>query len=320
MSSADITTGRVNRTKSSRSFIRMIKRDFTMHRSLYLLALPGLTYFILFHYGPMYGAIIAFKEFTPRLGILRSPWVGFHHFIDFFNSFYFYRLLRNTLLLNVVNLVFGFPAPIILALLLNEVRHKKIKSSIQTLSYLPHFISIIVICGMILQFTDSRGIVSDFIALLGGERVNFFSHPKYFRSVYVVTEIWQVVGWGSIIYLAALSSIDQELYASASMDGAGRFRQAWHVTLPGILPTIVILLILRMGSMMSVGFEKVFLLYNPGIYETADVIPTFVYRRGLLENDYSFSGAVGIFNSVINLVLLVAANAISRKVNETSLW
>ena len=196
----------------------------------------------------------------------------------------------------------------------------RFKSSIQTLSYLPHFISIIVICGMILQFTNSRGIVSDFIALLGGDRVNLLGHPKYFRPVYVVTEIWQGVGWGSIIYLAALSAIDQELYASASIDGAGRFRQAWHVTVPGILPTIVILLILRMGNMMSIGFEKIFLLYNPVIYETADVIPTFVYRRGLLENDYSFSGAVGIFNSVINLGLLVAANAISRKVNETSLW
>ena len=298
----------------------MLKRDFRIYRSLYLLAIPGLVYFILFHYGPMYGAIIAFKDFSPKLGVLRSPWVGFRHFVDFFNSFYFYRLLRNTLVLNVMNLVFGFPAPIILALLLNEVRHKKFKSSIQTVSYLPHFISMIVICGMILQFTNSRGIFSSFLALFSGERVNLFGNPKYFRSVYVFTEIWQTVGWGSIIFLAALSAIDQELYASASIDGAGRFRQAWHITIPGILPTIVILLILRMGSMMSIGFEKILLLYNPVIYETADVIPTFVYRRGLLENDYSFSGAVGIFNSVINLLLLVAANAISRKVNETSLW
>ena len=223
-------------------------------------------------------------------------------------------------MLNVVTLLFEFPAPIILALLLNELRHRRFKSSIQTLSYLPHFISIIVICGMILQFTNSRGIVSDFIAFLGGERVNLLGDPRYFRPVYVVTEIWQSVGWGSIIYLAALSAIDQELYASASIDGAGRLRQAWHVTIPGILPTIVILLILRMGNMMSIGFEKIFLLYNPAIYETADVIPTFVYRRGLLENDYSFSGAVGIFNSIINLGLLVGANAVSRKVNETSLW
>ena len=232
--------GRVRKMKSSRNFTRMLKRDFTMYRSLYLLAVPGLVYFILFHYGPMYGAIIAFKDFTPKLGILRSPWVGFEHFVDFFNSFYFFRLLRNTLVLNVVSLLFEFPAPIILALLLNEVRHRKLKSSIQTLSYLPHFISIIVICGMILQFTTSRGIVSDFIALLGGDRVNLLGAPKYFRPVYVVTEIWQGVGWGSIIYLAALSAIDQELYASASIDGAGRFRQAWHITIPGILPTIVI--------------------------------------------------------------------------------
>jgi putative aldouronate transport system permease protein len=318
--SAADDAGRVSKMKSSRNFTRMLKRDFTMYRSLYLLAIPSLAYFILFHYGPIYGAIIAFKDFTPKLGILRSPWVGFEHFVDFFNSFYFFRLLRNTLVLNVVSLLFEFPAPIILALLLNEVRHRKFKSSIQTLSYLPHFISIIVICGMILQFTNSRGIVSDFIALLGGDRVNLLGDPRYFRPVYVITEIWQGVGWGSIIYLAALSAIDQELYASASIDGAGRFRQAWHVTVPGILPTIVILLILRMGNMMSIGFEKIFLLYNPVIYETADVIPTFVYRRGLLENDYSFSAAVGIFNSVINLGLLVAANAVSRKVNETSLW
>ena len=306
--------------ESSRNYFRMLKRDFSIYKSLYLLAIPGIVFFILFHYGPMYGAIIAFKDFSPKLGVLRSPWVGFRHFVDFFNSFYFYRLLRNTLVLNVMNLVFGFPAPIILALLLNEVRHKKFKSSIQTVSYLPHFISMIVICGMILQFTNSRGIFSSFLALFSGERVNLFGNPKYFRSVYVFTEIWQTVGWGSIIFLAALSAIDQELYASASIDGAGRFRQAWHITIPGILPTIVILLILRMGSMMSIGFEKILLLYNPVIYETADVIPTFVYRRGLLENDYSFSGAVGIFNSVINLLLLVAANAISRKVNETSLW
>ena len=219
-----------------------------------------------------------------------------------------------------MNLVWGFPAPIILALLLNEVRHNAFKRSIQTISYLPHFISMVVICGMILQFTSTRGIINDLTELLGFSRISFFSRPKYFRTIYVSTEIWQQVGWGSIIFLAALSGIDPQLYDASEIDGAGRFRKIWSVTLPGILPTVVILLILRMGRMMSIGFEKIFLLYNPAIYETADVIQTFVYRKGLLESSYSFSTAVGLFNSVANLILISIANAISRRVNETSLW
>lgn len=298
----------------------MLRRDFSMYRSLYALAIPGLAFFLIFHYGPMYGALIAFKNFSPRLGILGSPWAGFTHFTDFFGSYFFWRLVRNTIALNLLNLIWGFPAPIILALLLNEVRHKRFKQTIQTVSYLPHFISMVVICGMILEFTSSRGVVNDFLAALGFDRINLLSRPEYFRTVYVTTEIWQQIGWGSIIYLAALSGIDTQLYDAADIDGAGRFRKVISVTLPGIAPTIVVLLILRMGRMMSIGFEKIFLLYSPVIYETADVIQTFVYRKGLLESNYSFSTAVGLFNSVANLILITAANALSRRVNESSLW
>lgn len=297
-----------------------IKRDFLQNRSLYLLAIPGLIYYLLFHYGPMYGAIIAFKDFSPRLGILGSEWVGLRNFVDFFRSYYVWRLIRNTVVLNILDLAWGFPAPIILALSLNEVRRSGFKRTIQTISYLPHFISMVVICGMIIRFVSHDGLVVDILSALGMKRANLLAYAGYFRSVYVGTEIWQRVGWGSIIFLAALSGIDPQLYDAAEVDGVRRFQRIWHITLPGILPTIVILLILRMGRMMSVGFEKILLLYNPAIYETADVISTFVYRKGLLESNYSYATAVGLFNSVVNLVLLVTANRISRAVNETSLW
>jgi len=284
------------------------------------LAIPVLAYYIIFHYGPMYGVIIAFKNFTPARGILGSPWVGLQWFKDFFSSYYFGRLLRNTLLINIYSLIFSFPAPIILALLLNELRSQKFKKAVQTISYLPHFISLVVICGMIVNFTARDGIINDIIAFFGGERTTMLLRPELFRSIYVISGIWQSVGWSSIIFLAALSGIDVELYQAAVIDGANRWHQVWHVTLPGILPTIVILLIMRIGSLMSVGYEKIILLYNSSIYETADVISTFVYRKGLLEANYSYSSAVGLFNSVINFLLLIIANWVSRKVNETSLW
>lgn len=298
----------------------MIKRDFKIHKSLYLLAIPGIAYYVIFHYVPMYGATIAFKDFSPLRGILGSPWVGFIHFESFFRSYYFWRLIRNTLLLNFYNLLFGFPAPIILALLLNEVRVQAFKKTVQTISYLPHFISTVVICGMIVDFTSSRGVIVDLIAAVGGERANLLARAEYFRMIYVSSGIWQQVGWGTIIYLAALTNVDPQLYDAAGIDGAGRFKQMLHVTLPGIMPTVVILLILRIGRIMSIGFEKIILLYSPLIYETADVIQTFVYRKGLLENNFSYSAAIGLFNSIINLSMLVFANWLSRRVNETSLW
>ncbi|NMB95257.1 MAG: sugar ABC transporter permease [Clostridiaceae bacterium] len=307
-------------TYNKKSLKSIIVKDFKKNRMIYLMALPVLAYYVIFHYGPMYGVIIAFKDFTPAKKILGSPWVGFQWFRDFFSSYYFERLLRNTLLINILSLIFSFPAPIILALLLNELRNEKFKKTVQTISYLPHFISLVVICGMIVNFTSRNGIINDVIALFGGERTTMLLRPELFRPIYIISGIWQGVGWGSIIYLAALSGIDIELYQAAIIDGANRWKQVWHVTLPGILPTIVILLIMRVGSLMSVGYEKIILLYNSSIYETADVISTFVYRKGLLEANYSYSSAVGLFNSVINFILLIIANWFSRKVNETSLW
>lgn len=218
------------------------------------------------------------------------------------------------------SLVAGFPAPIILALLLNELRGNIFKRTVQTITYIPHFVSMVVIAGMLVDFTMQNGIINNLLALFGFERTNLLMHSEYFRHIYVWSDVWQGVGWGSIIYLAALSGIDQQLYEAARLDGAGRLRQTWHITLPGLMPTITVLLIMRMGSIMSVGFEKVILLYNPTTYETADIISSFVYRKGIQDMSYSFSSAVGLFNSVINMILIFSANYISRKVNDSSLW
>ncbi len=297
-----------------------LAKDFAKFKHLYIMIIPVIIYYTVFHYWPMYGAQIAFKDFSPGKGIWGSPWIGFRHFVSFFNGVYFARVLKNTVLINLYGLIFGFPAPIVLALLLNEIRSNIYKRLVQTVSYLPHFISIMVICGMIIDFTAKDGIVNDIIVFFGGDRGALLLKPELFRSLYVSTDIWQQVGWGSIIYLSALTAIDPQLYEAAIIDGAGRWRQVWHITLPGIAPTIVILLILRLGQMMNVGFEKIILLYNPTTYQTADVISSFVYRKGLLEFSYSFSSAVGLFNSIINFALLMSANWISRKLNETSLW
>ncbi len=307
-------------TLKIKDFKGTLKRDFKKNKLLYLMILPVVIFYITFFYVPMYGAIIAFKNFNPAEGILGSPWVGFEHFMNFFNSYYFWRVLKNTFLISINTLVFGFPAPIILALLINELKNKTFTRTVQTVTYLPHFISLVVIAGMIRDFTSLNGVINHIIAFFGGERIVMLSRPELFVPIYVTSGIWQEVGWGSIIYLAALSGIDPQLYEAAYMDGAGRLRQTWNITLPGIMPTIVILFIMRMGKILSIGFEKIILLYNPAIYETADVIASFVYRRGLQNFDFSFATAVGLFNSLINLILLIFANYISRKVNETSLW
>ncbi|WP_426445482.1 ABC transporter permease [Paenibacillus sp. S-38] len=299
---------------------RMLRKDFAKNKYIYALSLFGIAYYLIFKYVPMYGALIAFKNYVPSKGILDSPWVGFKHFADFFGSHYFWRILRNTLLINIYELIFAFPAPIILALLLNEVRRSSFKRMVQTVTYLPHFVSLVVICGMLIDFSQKAGLLSTILAWLGFERQNLLLNPDLFRPLYVGSGIWQGIGWGSIIYLAALTSIDTQLYDAATVDGANRWKQMLHVTLPGIMPTIVILLILQIGGMMNVGFEKIILLYNSQTYETADVISSFVYRRGILEANYSYSTAVGLFNSLVNFALLLIANRISRKVNETSLW
>jgi putative aldouronate transport system permease protein len=295
-------------------------KDVIRNKYIYLMLLPTIAYYIIFRYIPMYGVVIAFKDFKAGLGILRSPWVGLKYFRQFFNSYYVWRLIRNTLLLNVYELIFSFPAPIILALLLNELRSNKYKRFVQTVSYLPHFISMVVVVGLIKTFFSQNGLVNTLISNIGLKSPNFLIDPKWFRTLYIGSGIWQGVGWGSIIYLAAISGIDPMLYEAAIIDGAGRFRKITAITIPSIMPTIVILLIFRIGGMMSVGFEKVFLIYNPSIYETADVISTFVYRSGLLQVQYSYSSAIGLFNNIINFLLLVTANYMSRTVSETSLW
>ena len=299
---------------------KTVRRDMQRNWSLYLLALPVVLFYALFAYKPMYGALIAFKDFSPGRGFSRSPWVGFTHFLRFFNSPYFFRLVRNTFLISFYNLLFGFPAPIILALLLNEVRHSGYKRAIQTITYLPHFISIMVIAGMIVDFSMSTGLFNDIINFFGGRRMPLLQQPNLYRTIYVASDIWQGIGWGTIIYLSALSGVDPQLYEAAMIDGAGRFKQLIHVTLPSITPTIVILLILRIGNLLSVGYEKTILLYNPATYETSDIISTYVYRVGLLEQNWSYSTAIGLFNSAINFSLLIMANRISRRLSETSLW
>ena len=290
------------------------------NRSLYLMIIPVLIFFILFHYKPMYGAIIAFKDYTPALGIAESPWVGWDNFTRFFSSVYFGRLIRNTILLSFYSLLFGFPAPIILALLLNEVKNKKFKGLTQTVTYLPHFISMIVVTGMLVDFSMTSGLFNDIIELFGGERSPLLQNPDLYRTIYVASGIWQEIGWGSIIYLSALSGVDSQLYEAAQIDGAGKWKQLIHVTLPGIAPTIIIMFILKMGTLMNMGYEKTILLYNPATYEPADIISSYIYRIGLLEQDWSYSTAIGLFNSVINLGLLLLTNKIARKCGETSLW
>ena len=304
-----------------------IKKDLIKNRTIYLMALPAVIYYLIFCYGPMYGAIIAFKNYSPKLGILGSEWVGLKHFESFLSSPYFLRILKNTLNISIQSLIFGFPAPIILALLINELTNKKFVKVTQTITYLPHFVSLVVVCGMIKSFTSDTGFITKIISLLSfgrWEPVSLLNEPKYFVPIYVLSDIWQGVGWGSIIYLSALSGIDGQLYEAAMIDGAGRFKQTIHVTLPGIIPMIMIMLILRMGGLLNVGYEKIILLYNQATYDTADVISTFVYRRGILaeggSNQWSYSTAVGLFNSVINFMLIITANYLSKKFTDYGLW
>ena len=305
------------------SFGRRAAKDMKRNWPLYLMVLPVVIFYILFCYKPMVGIIIAFKDYKPNLGIWGSPWTsqhGLYHFISFFDSIFFARVCINTIMISLYSLVFGFPAPIILALLMNELRSQKFKRVVQTITYFPHFVSTVVICGMVRQFCLSDGLFNEIGSWFGAQPQSLLQVPEYFRTIYTATGIWQGVGWSSIIYLAAIAGVDMGLHEAAALDGAGRFRRIWHITLPSIKPTIVILLIMQIGGMMSVGYEKIILLYNESIYETADVISTFVYRRGLLEFNWSFSTAVNLFNSVLNFILVSTANAISRKVTETSLF
>ena len=307
--------------KSEGTIGARIKKELKRNYCVYIMAIPVIVYFLLFCYGPMFGVVIAFKQYDMAKGILASKWVGLKYFIEYFQSEYFVRTVRNTLLISFYDIIIGFPIPIIFALMLNEIVNVKFKKLVQNVTYLPHFISMVVMCGIISDFFATEGAATRLIAALGGEKVNYLGLAKYFRRIFVGTNIWQAFGWESIIYLAALTGVDKQLYEAAEIDGAGRFKQLIHVTLPGIIPTIVIMLIMRIGQVMSVGYEKIILLYGPSTYETADVISSFVYRRGLGETmQYSYSTAVGLFQSVINLIFLITTNAISKKLSDTSLF
>ncbi len=311
------------------NFWERLKKDW----QLILLAIPGIIFYIIFRYGPMYGVTIAFKDYGIYTGIMRSPWIGFKNFVEFFNlqngwsgffSSDFLPLFRNTLLLGVYNLLWSFPFPIIFAILLNEVKNTKFKKLVQTTSFLPTFLSVVVVCSMLIDMlSPSTGAINNLlkaVGLVGQDGFYFMIKPEWFRTIYIASGIWQNCGYSAIIYVAALAGVDQQLYEAAKMDGCGRFRSMWHVTLPGILPTVVTMFIMNSGNIIKIGYEKVLLLYQPATYSVADVFGTYTYRKGIIDMDYSYSTAVGLFESAVALVLVFISNTVSRKLTETSLW
>lgn len=308
----------INRTnKKYRPGIKDIRKNY----DLYLLLIPGLVMIVLFKYVPMYGITIAFKDFNIFEGIMKSQWVGFENFQKLFTTPEFFRIFRNTLLISCYKIIFNFPLPIIIAICLNEMRCLKLKKTIQTVIYLPHFLSWVIVAGIFSSvLSTSGGIVNSLIENFGGQPIPFLMSKQWFRSILVLTDGWKTMGWGSIIYIAAISGIDQELYEAAEMDGAGRLKKIWHITLPMLSSTIVLMLILRLGTIMVDGQEQVLMLYNPTVYETGDILTTYVYRMGIGKMDYSFSSAVGLLNSVISLFLVLSGNYISGKLTNRSIW
>jgi putative aldouronate transport system permease protein len=298
----------------------LIRSNIKKRPLLYVMILPGIIWFAIFCYYPIYGILMAFQNTDFGVGILRSQWVGLKHFIDFFSGYYAWRVIKNTLLINVYSMLWGFPMPIIFALLLNELHNGKFKRIVQTISYMPYFISTVVIVGIIVSMVSLRGTFNQLLISFGMQPILFLQEPGWFRTIYITSGIWQGLGWSSIIYLASIAGVNLELYESAVIDGATRFQRIWHITIPSIMPTINILLILNISSLMTSGFEKVYLLYNSAVYETADVIATYIYREGLVSMNYSYATAVGVFQSVTNLILLVTANSLSRKYTENSIW
>ena len=287
---------------------------------IYAMLIPVLVYYLIFKFGPMFGLYISFIDYKPARGIFDSEFVGLKWFKSFFSDYYFGRLLINTIRIALADLA-TFPLPIILALLLNELKSKRFSKISQTIMYVPHFISTVVICGIVLTLTSSTGAITQMLhTLFGIKEQALLNTPANFLPIYILTELWQTLGWNSIIYLSALSSVDQELYDAAKVDGANRWQQCWHVTLPGIAPTIIIMLILKMGKIFNVGYERVMLLYNPAIYNVADVINTYVYRKGLIDAQYSYSTAVGLFNCIVSFALVMITNKISKKVTDNGLW
>lgn len=305
---------------ASKSKIKEMKTKLKKSRQLYLFALPAFLIILIFSYGPMYGVIIAFKDYMPSLGIFESPWVGFKHFQRFFDSYYFWDLMKNTLGISLYSLIVGFPLPIILALALNEIKDGPFKKITQTVTYAPNFIAVVVMVGMVIAFlSPSTGIINHFLDFIGVGRINFMTEPRWFKTIYVLSGVWQGTGWGSVIYLAALSGVDTQLHEAATIDGASRLQRVWYINIPTIMPTMVILLIMSFGSLMSVGFEKIILMQNPLNMESSNVIATFVYQQGLLDAQYSFAAAVGLFNSLINSILLILVNGIAKRLSDSSL-
>lgn len=314
--SAKTKNAKRNGTQTNKLLLQIF-RD----RQLYLLLIPFLLYYILFVFRPMGGMVIAFKDYGLYKGIAGSPWVGLKHFREFFQSEFFGRTLKNTLCISLYQLLFGFPLPIILALLLNEVSSKKYKSVVQTFSYIPYFVSTVVIAGMVTLFlSPSNGVVNIILSKLGFDKIYFLTKSEYFRSIYTITNIWVGLGYNSIVYISALSGVDQELYEACKIDGGGRWRQTLSVTLPGILPTIVTMFLIQIGNILNVGYELIILLYQPATYDTADTISTYIYRMGIEKANYSLSTAVGFFNSMVGFILVACANYISNKVNDVGLW
>jgi len=300
-----------------------IIKDFRKHKYDYLMVLPVVVFFIVFSYFPMYGILMAFSDYKPKWGIMGSlvhSFVGLKHFKEFFGSMYFGRLLKNTLAISILSLVISFPAEIILALLMNEVRRKWFSKTISVITYMPHFISMVVLGGILVDFCRTDGVLGVLMTQLTGKSQNLLAVADYWRPIYIGSGMWQNLGFGSIIFIAAIAGVDQQLYEAAELDGAGYMRRMWHVTLPGIMNTIIVMLIMRIGMIMSLGADKTILLYNSQIYDKADIIASYVYRRGLMNGDYSFSTAVGLFQSVVNLILIMSTNALSKRYSEYSLF
>ncbi|MET9440985.1 ABC transporter permease subunit [Streptomyces sp. NPDC006610] len=309
-------TARRDRPLARTGLRRTLRRDW----QLYSLVVLPLLFFLVFRYLPMIGNVIAFRRFEPGGSIFGEEWVGLRYVEMFLSDPTFWQVFRNTLWLGGLTLVFCFPIPIVLALLLNEVRRRSLKRFVQSVSYLPHFLSIVIVAGITLQMLATDGPVNHVLGWFGHEPIRFIQEPEWFRTIYVGSEIWQTAGWGTILYLAALTTIDEDLYEAARIDGANRWQQIWHVTLPGIRPTMITLLILNIGTFLAVGFEKVLLLYNPLTYPTADVISTYLYRTGVESNSFSYAAAIGLFEAVIGLFLIISANQLSRRTVGTSLW
>ncbi|HHA7600464.1 TPA: ABC transporter permease [Streptococcus pneumoniae] len=306
----------MNQEILKKSKIQLTVEHIQKYWILYLMMIPATVLLILFTYGPMYGIIMAFQDFTVFKGYTGSPFVGLKHFQRLFSDPLFYRLFKNTFMVGVLDFLFSFPAPLIFALILNEVRKVRFKSVVQSISYLPHFIPLVVMVGIIFELFGSYGIINSLLSSLGMEPISFFTKSEWFLPLYIGSGVWKTIGWSSIIYMGALTNIDSTLYEAADMDGANRWHKMWHVTLPSLRPTVVTLFILNAGGIMQVGFEKVFLMSSPATYEVSDVLSTYVYRQGILNSDFSYSAAVGLFNNIVALLFVLLANKIAKKLGE----